>query len=105
MIPATASAVRLGAPIPPSATAQPTSGSRRPRWFTAERAGREDGVDELAAAMEEARRVATGRAVVEVELDLLELEPGAKRVDRHPYLAAEAGRERKARRRARARET
>ena len=42
--------------------------------------------------------VAAGGAVVEIELDLLEREPGAERVDRHPHLAAEAGREREARR-------
>src|SRR5918996_469783 len=57
---------------------QPTSGSRRPR-----------GVDEP-------RRVTAARPVLEVELDLLEGEPGAQRVDRHAHLAPEPGREREA---------
>ena len=46
--------------------------------------------------MDEARPVAARRAVVEVELDLLEGEAGAERVDRHAHLAAEAGSEREA---------
>ena len=40
------------------------------------------------------REVAAGRAVLERQLDLLDAEPGARRVDRHPRLAAEARRER-----------
>ena len=40
------------------------------------------------------RGVAAGRAVLERQLDLLDVEPGADGVDRHPHLAAEARRER-----------
>ena len=50
-------------------------------------------VGELAAAVGEPAQVAPGRAVLEVELDLLDLEPGADGVDRHPRLDAEAHRD------------
>ena len=43
----------------------------------AQRAGREQRVDELAAAVEEAARVAAGRAVLERQLDLLDAQPRA----------------------------
>jgi hypothetical protein len=39
----------------------------------------------------EAGGVTAGRAVVEVEVDLLHAQPGSERVDRHPHLAAEPG--------------
>ena len=44
--------------------------------------------------MRESRGGATGRAVVEVELDLHHLVPGADCVDRHSHLHPEAGGER-----------
>ena len=47
--------------------------------------------------MREAGGVTAGRAVVEVEVDLLHAQPGSERVDRHPHLAAEPGCEREAR--------
>ena len=53
---------------------------------------------ELAAAMREPAQVATRRPMLELELDLLDLEPGADGVDRHPRLDAEAHRDREHRR-------
>src|SRR5207253_647263 len=54
----------------------------------------EQRVVQLARPVQESCEIATGRPVLEVELPLLDGEPGADGVDRHPYLAAEAGRER-----------
>ena len=59
----------------------------------AERAAGIDGVAELPRPVEEAAGIAPGGAVTERQLDLAELEPGARGVDRHPHLAAEAGRD------------
>ena len=74
-------------------TTPPTSGSRRPAEAPPLRdAGRED-VAELASAVEEAARVPAGGAVPEVELDLPDVEAGLQRVDRHPCLDAEPGRD------------
>ncbi len=67
-----------------------------PAVIDAERPRREDRVDELAAAMEEAGGVATRGPVVEIELHLLEGEARPERVDRHPHLGAEARRQREA---------
>ena len=55
---------------------------------------REQQVAELPPTVDEAGDVATRRAVLEVELDLADVEAGPKRVDRHPRLDAEAGRDR-----------
>ena len=55
---------------------------------------REQQVAELAPTVDEAGEVAARRAVLEVELDLADVEPGPQRVDRHPRLDAEAGRDR-----------
>ncbi len=60
------------------------------------RAEGEQDVPELAASMDEAGEIADGGAMLELELDLAELEAGSKRIDRHPRLDAEAGREREA---------
>ncbi len=49
---------------------------------------------ELAAAVREPAQVTARRAMLELELDLLDLEPGADRVDRHPRLDPEAHRDR-----------
>ena len=57
---------------------------------------REHRVEQLAPPVEEPRRVAARGPVVEVDLDLLDGEAGAERVDGHAHLAAEAGREREA---------
>jgi len=61
-----------------------------------ERAGGEECVEKLAAAVREPGGVTAGRAVVEVDVDLLHRQPGSEHVDRHPHLAAEPGCERKA---------
>ena len=57
------------------------------------RPAREHEIGELAAAVREPAQVAAGRAVLEIELDLLDLEAGADGVDRHPRLDAEAHRD------------
>src|SRR6185503_6639055 len=44
----------------------------------------------------ETRRVAPGRAVVEIEVDLLDGEPGPQRVDGHAHLTPESRRKREA---------
>src|ERR1700752_1075735 len=49
---------------------------------------------ELACAVQEAAQVATGGAVLEVELDLGDGEAGARSVDRHGGLHPESSRER-----------
>ena len=51
-------------------------------------------IGELTPAVREAADVAARRAVLERELDLLDLEPGPDGVDRHPRLDPEAHRER-----------
>ena len=74
------------------------AGERQPEpaVVDAERARRQHRVEQLAPPVEEARGVATRGSVVEVDLDLLEGEAGAQRVDGHAHLAAEARREREA---------
>ena len=57
------------------------------------RPAREHEIGELAAAVREPAQVAPGRAMLEVELDLLHLEAGADGVDRHPRLDPEAHRD------------
>ena len=57
----------------------------------------EERVQKLAAAMQKAAQVTAGRAVSERKRDLVHREARARRVDRHPGLAAEPGREREAR--------
>ena len=66
------------------------------------RAEGEQEVAELAAAVEEAARVARRRPVLEVELDLRDVEAGLHGVDRHPVSTPKPGREREALGRARA---
>src|SRR5437763_1702236 len=61
-----------------------------------QRAAGEDGVEKLAGPVGEAARIAAGRAVAQWELHLLDFEPLPGRVDRHPHLAAEPRRGRKA---------
>jgi hypothetical protein len=61
----------------------------------AQRSGRERRVAELPAAVNEAACVAAGRAMFELERDLLDVNPRAHGVDRHPCLRPEARRERK----------
>ncbi len=61
-----------------------------------ERAAGERRLHELAAAVDEARCIAAARAMAQRELELLNAEPRANRVDRHPHLAAEAGSRREA---------
>ena len=69
-----------------------------PRWLTPSGpAGEQRRRASWRAAVHEAARVAAGRAVRERQLDLRDAQPGADGVDRHPHLAAEAGREREAR--------
>src|SRR5206468_671259 len=51
-------------------------------------------VGELARAVREPAQVATGGAVLEVELDLADAKAGARGIDRHRGLHAEARRER-----------
>jgi hypothetical protein len=63
-----------------------------------ERAGREQDVQQLAPAVEEAGEVAPRGSMVEVDLDLFHAQPRPECVDRHPHLAAEARCQRKARR-------
>src|SRR5262245_61895820 len=53
-------------------------------------------VHELTSAVDEAGEVPTGWTVPERQLALLDAEPCASRVDRHPDLAPEARRKRKA---------
>ena len=60
----------------------------------AERPGRQQGFDELPAAVDETARVPAGGAVSEVELDLFDADARADGVDRHPRLGAESRRER-----------
>ena len=58
------------------------------------RAEREQDVAQLTAAVDEPAEVAAGRAVLEIELDFVDVQTRPGGVDRHPHLAAEAGRER-----------
>jgi hypothetical protein len=60
-----------------------------------QRSGCERRVEELPAAVYEAACVAAGRAMFELERDLLHVHPRVHGVDRHPCLRAEARRERK----------
>ena len=71
-------------------TTAPTSGSRSPRWLTACGPHASTRSASWRPRWAKPRSVAAGRAVLEVELDLLDLEPGADGVDRHPRLDAEA---------------
>ena len=83
-------------------TTQPTSGSRRPRWLTRQRAAGEQDVAQLAAAVDEAARGrGRSRGARAASSTSSTSRPGADGVDRHPRLAAEAGREREAAPRAR----
>ena len=94
-----------------------TAGSRRsaerpaderqaqPAVVDGERAGGEERVDELAAAVREAAEVAAGLAVAQRQLELRDAEPGARGVDRHAHFAAESGGEREALLRARPRDS
>src|SRR5438093_6158465 len=61
-----------------------------------QRAAGEKSVEELAGPVGEAARIAACRPVAQWELHLLDFEPLPGRVDRHPHLAAEPGRGRKA---------
>ena len=61
-----------------------------------QRARGEQCVEQLPSAVPGTRRVAPGRAVVEVEVDLLDGEPGPQRVDGHAHLTPESRRKREA---------
>src|SRR3954447_22627436 len=50
---------------------------------------REHEIGELVAPVRKPAKVAPGRAMLEVELDLLDLEPGVSGIDGHPRLDAE----------------
>src|SRR5205814_8833110 len=60
------------------------------------RAAGEQRVERLPPAVREAAGIPCGRAMAERQLEFGNPEAGPDRVDRHPHLAAEAGRERKA---------
>ena len=69
----------------------------RPRWLTRLRAAGERGVEELAAAVDEAAEITAGCAMRRGDRPRGR-QARLHRVDRHPRLAAEPGREREARR-------
>ena len=51
-----------------------------------------DGVPQLPRAVDEPAEVAARRTVAERKLHLADTQPRPRRVDRHPHLAAEPGR-------------
>src|SRR6185437_13398499 len=51
----------------------------------------EQDVPQLPRAVDEPAEIASRRAVAQRELDLLDAQPGAQRVESHPRLAAESG--------------
>ncbi len=83
--------------VPAQRDRPPNERQASPAEVERERAGREDRVKELPAAVREALCVAPRRPVTQRQVALLDREAGPDRVDRHPHLAAEPGREREAR--------
>ena len=89
---------RARRPAPRARRAAPTSGSRSPRWLTACGPQASTRSASWRPRCANPRRSRPVGAVLEVELDLLHLEPGADGVDRHPRLDPEAHRDREDRR-------
>ena len=101
--PATPSRTRAGARRPPECNQGADERKAQAAVIERRRSAGERGVEQLAAAVEEAPGVAAGCAMTQRQLALPDAEPRADRIDRHPHLAAEPRREREAGSRARLR--